>query len=160
MNLSAHFTLEEFTSSQTAARLGIDNTLPPALYANARRVCERLELVRRLVNQHQKTLGVPNPNKEIPIMISSGYRCRALNEAIGGSASSAHMNALAVDFTIPAFGKPITVAQFIAANGIEFDQLIYEFGTWVHLGLTAIEAAERGEILHIGVGTGYLPGLP
>jgi hypothetical protein len=146
MNLSQHFTLGEFTASQSAARAGLDNTLPPSLYANARRVCERLERVREVLR--------------VPIVVSSGYRCPALNTLIGGAPESRHQLALAADITAPEFGAPITVARAIIGAGIGFDLLIYEFGTWVHVGLAPEGEPERHEVLHIDHGGGYLPGLP
>ena len=49
--------------------------------------------------------------------------------------NSAHMRGLAADFTAPTFGTVLAVAQQIARSDIEFDQLIHEYGGWVHLGL-------------------------
>lgn len=120
MNLSAHFTLEELTHSQTASRRGIDNTPPDSVIANMRDVlCPGLEQVRTLLGK--------------PILISSGYRSPRLNATVGGSAKSQHMEGLAADFTCPGFGPPLVVAHAIKNSGIEFDQLLYEFGEWVHI---------------------------
>jgi hypothetical protein len=141
--LSAHFTLEEMILSQTAARKGIDNTPSPQIVANLRKTAALLEEVRTL-------LGVP-------ILVSSGYRCPALNKAVGGAKNSAHMLGLAADFTAPAFGTVLQVARKIAASPIAFDQIIHEYGTWVHIGLR--EDAPRRQSLSIFNGTGYLPGL-
>lgn len=141
--LTPHFTLEEFTVSQTAARLGIDNTPPLWYRAHLQAVAEQLEAVRAL-------LGVP-------VHISSGYRCFALNTAVGGAPKSAHLLGLAADFIAPQFGTPLQIARAIAGSPIRFDQLIYEYGTWVHLGLS--EGPPRGETLSIFAGTGYLAGL-
>ena len=145
MSLTKHFTLAEMTVSQTAARLGISNAPDAAAIANLKRVCEALELVRALVGG--------------PIIVSSGYRGPALNRAIGGSTSSAHMVGLAADFDRPGL-TPKQVAQKIAASKIPFDQLILEYpdsGGWVHLGLSA--GAPRRQVLTIKSGTGYMPGL-
>lgn len=143
--LSAHFSFDEFTVSQTAIRAGIDNTPDVAAHANLVQLAERLEQVRTL-------LGVP-------VLISSGYRCRAVNTLIGGSATSAHVHGLAADFTAPAFGSPFEVAAAIAESGIEFDQIIHEFGRWVHLGIGRPGQGCRRQCLSIFVGTGYRPGL-
>jgi hypothetical protein len=80
-----------------------------------------------------------------------------LNKAIGGAKASAHMEGLAADFTAPAFGTVLQVAKKIAAAGIDFDQLIYEYGTWVHIGLRT--GTPRRELLSIFKGTGYLKGI-
>lgn len=122
IRLTEHFTLEELIASQTAARRGIDNTPSPAIIENLRATAAVMERVRKLVGDK-------------PIRVSSGYRCPELNAAVGGSKNSAHMQGLAVDFTCAGYGTVFEVATAIASSNIEFDQLIYEFGTWVHLGL-------------------------
>ena len=120
--LTEHFTLEELVFSQIAARRGIDNTPTPTIIENLRTTAAVLERVRTLLGDK-------------PIRVSSGYRCPALNAAVGGSVNSAHMQGLAVDFTCAGYGSVYEVASAIASSNLEFDQLIYEFGTWVHLGL-------------------------
>jgi zinc D-Ala-D-Ala carboxypeptidase len=120
MQLSEHFTLEEFTLSQSAVRAGIDNTPTPEVLAILKTVtAPGMERVREL-------LGAP-------ISISSGYRSPALNAKVGGAATSAHVKGYAVDFNCHAFGAPLAVAQDLAECALGFDQLIHEFGTWVHI---------------------------
>jgi hypothetical protein len=143
--LTSHFSLEEMVASQTAARKGIDNTPAAAIVDNLRLVCERLEEVRRAVGA--------------PVFISSGYRCPALNRAVGGAAKSRHMDGLAVDFIIPAAGTALQVARAVAGCGVVFDQLIHEYGQWVHLGLAPWGVPPRRQMLSIFPGTGYLDGL-
>lgn len=135
MNLTPHFTLEELTRSDMAARLGIDNTPGPDALANLALVAQRLEEVRTM-------LGAP-------LVISSGFRCLALNRALKSKDTSAHVQGLAVDFTCPGFGTPLQVAQRLAQrkDALAFDQLIHEFGRWVHLGWTA--GIPRRELLTI-----------
>jgi hypothetical protein len=120
--LSEHFSLDEFTASQTATRQGIKNTPSPAVVENLRMLATLLEQVRTLLGSHS-------------IHISSGYRSLALNRHIGSNDTSAHVRGYAADFTCPAFGKPIKVAKKIAESNLKFDQLIYESGAnpWVHL---------------------------
>jgi hypothetical protein len=130
MKLSKHFSLDEFTASQTAVRKGIDNTPPENVIENLRMLANTLEHVRSLLGNN-------------PIRISSGFRCLALNRAIGGSKVSAHTLGYAVDFTCPGFGTPKEVADKIAASTIKFDQLIYE-GTWIHL---SVDPRNRRELL-------------
>lgn len=122
MMLSPHFTLAELTVSDTACRKGIDNTPPPAILENLKRTAALLEEVRTLLG-----------NK--PIIVTSGYRCVALNREIGSSDTSAHCQGQAADFTCPGYGSPLQIAQAIyaAKPPIKFDQLIHEFGSWVHI---------------------------
>ena len=129
MNLSTHFTLAELVESQTAIRKGIDNTPPPAAIAGLTRIAQLLEEVRALVDG--------------PITVSSGYRCPALNKAVGGAANSAHVLGLAADITAPGI-TPQALAKMIQRAGLAFDQLIYE-GSWVHIGLSA--GAPRRQVL-------------
>lgn len=120
MNLSPHFTLAEMTVSQEAARRGIDNTPPPAVIDALKKTAQGLEAVR-------VRLGCA------PIIVSSGYRSGALNAAIGGAKYSQHMTGQAADFLCPGFGSPVEVAAALRDSGIEYDQLILEFGRWVHI---------------------------
>lgn len=144
--LTPHFTLEEMVFSQTAARMGIDNTPSPQVIHNLYRVCQALEMVRQEMG-------------ELPVLVSSGYRSAALNKAVGGAAASRHVLGLAVDFTVPRYGPTLRVAKAIATCGLQFDQVIHEYGRWVHLGLAPEGVPLRGEKLSIFAGTGYLAGL-
>lgn len=72
-----------------------------------------------------------------PISINSGYRSAALNKSIKGSSkTSQHMVGEAIDFTCRGFGTPKQVVEKIKNSNIEFDQLIYEFSSWVHISFT------------------------
>ncbi len=145
MQLSTNFKLNEFTTSQTATRKGIDNTAPAPIIERLRMLANTLEQVRTLLGNHS-------------IRISSGYRCLALNRAIGSGDTSAHVQGYAVDFTCPGFGTPKEVANKIAQSDIKFDQLIYE-GTWVHL---SIDPKNKRELLtaHFGKSkTTYTKGI-
>ncbi|MFK0088345.1 D-Ala-D-Ala carboxypeptidase family metallohydrolase [Pseudomonas sp. NPDC090755] len=142
MYLTEHFTLSEMTVSESAARLGIDNTPDAAALANLHRLCTVLESVRLLVDK--------------PVLVSSGYRSRALNSAIGGSLESAHIQGLAADINVPGLSAA-TLAQRVADSPLRFDQLILEYDQWVHLGLST--TGERRQLLTIRRGSGYLPGL-
>ena len=77
MKLSEHFDLEEFTRSQTAARLCIDNTPPLGVVANLSRLAITLEAIRNACSGR-------------PITISSGYRCPTLNQRIGEQDKRTH----------------------------------------------------------------------
>jgi zinc D-Ala-D-Ala carboxypeptidase len=119
VKLTAHFDLAEFTRSNVAAAKGIDNTPPPDVSRRLWSVAGHMEMIRALLGR--------------PINIHSGYRCKALNDAVGGVSNSAHMSGYAVDFTCPEYGSPYKVARDLAGSpSVSFDQLICE-GTWVHI---------------------------
>ena len=146
MQLSTHFTLEELTFSELATRQGIANDAPDALMPNLRVLAAALEMVRYKLGQ--------------PVLISSGYRSIQLNSAVGGAASSAHVKGLAADFRCPNFGEPLKVAAEIAGISFDYDQIIHEFGRWVHLGIAAPGTVGRKQLLTIdraGTRPGLLP---
>jgi hypothetical protein len=142
--LSPHFTLNEMILSQTATRLGIDNTPSDEIIEHLRTVAINMEVVRSLLGNR-------------PIHISSGYRSPTLNAAIGGARTSAHMSGYAVDFTCPEFGDPFAIADWLNHRLAQFDQLIYEFGQWVHLSFAPTLRGQRLTIL--APGQGYLSGI-
>ena len=120
VKLSRHFALAEMVVSQEAARHAINNNPPPAIIDTLRSTCEMMESVRALLGDK-------------PIIVSSGYRCRALNDIVGGSVNSAHMRGHAVDFICPGFGTPLEICRALESSGITYDQLIHEFGAWAHI---------------------------
>ena len=123
MYLSSNFTIEEFTHSQEAARAGIANDPPPEVVEQLYRTAYAMELVR-------KALG------DRPILISSGYRCLDLNRILGSKDTSQHVRGEAVDFTCPTFGTPREIVDRIIRSGIDYDQVIVEFGRWVHVSFS------------------------
>lgn len=132
MKLTAHFQLDEFTRSQTATRLGIDNTPPESVMVNLQRLAEALERIRSALGGKA-------------IHITSGYRCPDLNARIGGSKTSAHMDGRAADFVVRGM-TPLQAARKILAAGITLDQIIYE-GDWVHVGIPRVAEPSRGDVL-------------
>ena len=123
MNITQHFTLEEFERSATARCLGISNTIPQSLIPSITNLCtEILEPLRMFVAQ--------------PVVISSGYRCPRLNSAVGGSPTSQHMRGEACDIRIPSVKEGKEWMRWIMDN-TSFDQLIWERnaqGTfWIHV---------------------------
>lgn len=121
MKLTKNFKLEEFTYSLTASRLKIDNSVPEELMPNIQLTAVKLELVRIALGR--------------PIIITSGYRCPALNARVGGAANSAHTKGLAVDFH-SSFGTPKQICQRLIDSGVQFDKLIQEHNQWVHIGFS------------------------
>lgn len=121
MQLTEHFTLDEFTHSTIASRLKIDNSVPDGLMPNVKLTAIKLELVR-------KALGKP-------IIITSGYRCPALNARVGGVSTSAHTKGLAVDFH-SSYGTPKEICQRLIDASVQFDKLIQEHNQWVHIGFS------------------------
>lgn len=142
MKLTPNFTLDELTVSETAERLGIDNDPPADIIDNLRGLASVLEEVRIVCNSR-------------PVVITSGYRSPNLNRLVNGSQNSAHLSGYAADFTVPGFGTPMEVCRAIAAAGIRFDQLIHEFGRWVHL---SVDPRMRRDVLTIDR-SGARPGL-
>ena len=149
MQLSKHFKLSEFTKSQTAARLGIDNTPPEEIIPKLTFLCSQiLEPLREKIDK--------------PIIVTSGYRCVELSKAIGSSEKSQHCKGEAVD--IEALGmSTLNLAEMII-NHFDFDQCILECYTpgdmnsgWVHVSLTSGE--NRKEVLTYSKEKGYAKGL-
>ena len=119
-HVSAHFTLSEVTASQTAGRLGIDNDLPLELMPVVKRAALGMELLRMELNSN-------------PIHISSWYRSPKLNAAVGSKPTSAHLKGSAIDFTCPTQGTPEQIVRKLMKSGLMYDQLIVEYGSWVHV---------------------------
>jgi len=142
MHLSRYHRLAQLLRSETAVREGIDNTPPPELLPNLRRLARGLDRVVDLLGY--------------PLEISSGYRCPRLNGLVGGAPDSQHVQGSAVDFTCEAFGAAPDVAAAIAGSAIRFDQCILEFGRWVHLSFVA---RPRRRTLSIYTPGEYLEGL-
>jgi uncharacterized protein YcbK (DUF882 family) len=120
MNLSTHFTLDELTASQTAARKGLDNTPNATEVANLVRVAALLEEVRALLNK--------------PILINSGFRSKQVNDAVGSRDTSQHRIGCAADIRVPGMTPREVVEACIKAN-IGYDQIIEEFGSWTHISV-------------------------
>jgi len=144
MYLSAHFTLEEMTNSQTAVRKNINNTPDEQVVERLRMTCQQLEKVRDLLGQ--------------PIIVSSGYRSPELNAAIGGVSASAHCLGYAVDFICPVFGSPLQICNAIRAAQIKLDQCIQE-GTWVHISFDPRYRNEYMTATFTASGASYTGGL-
>ena len=130
--LSDHFTLEEGTFSETAVKMGISNQPDAKQLENMKTAAVGMEKIRALLGKS--------------IKVNSWLRLPAVNVAVGGSAKSAHMDGWAIDFTCAGVGVPLEVAKKIAASDIAYDQMIHEYGRWVHI---SFEPALRKQQLTI-----------
>jgi hypothetical protein len=123
--ITQHFRLSEFTDSDMAARLGIDNRPPPDVLATLRNVLiPGMQAVRNILGK--------------PVFVTSGYRSPALNAAVHGAQGSQHLTGHACDFRSPEFGPVIEVCAKLVGQmaRLKFDQLIYE-GSWCHISFAA-----------------------
>lgn len=143
MNLTDHFTLEELVRSAKAQELKIDNT-PPA------EVVDRLKATAIMLERIRAYLGVP-------VTVTSGYRCRQLNQAVGGVTSSDHMLGQAADFIAPGAGTPYQIARSLApqVSVLGIGQLIYEHlagAAWVHVSTQVPPSPANRVITMTGAG--------
>lgn len=122
MQLTEHFRLSEFVKSLTAKARGIDNTPPAEAVENLKHLCDQvLEPLRAWAGR--------------PVEISSGYRCRALNDAIGGAPYSQHLKGEAADLIVPSESIGLKWYEYIQKH-LPHDQLIWEtiYGIcWIHV---------------------------
>jgi zinc D-Ala-D-Ala carboxypeptidase len=150
--LTTNFSLHEMCKSETAMRMGFDNTPGDGETENLRLLCEK---VLQPVRDHYGK----------GVKVNSAYRSPESNAAVGGSKTSDHCKGMAADIEIPGVANA-ELAQFIMDN-LDYTQLILEFYTpgipdsgWVHVSydpnnlkkqeLTATKVAGK---------TTYLPGL-
>lgn len=140
MKLSEHFSLEELTFSQTAVRNGWDNLPNADALANLHRLAAMLEEIRAFIKK--------------PINISSGYRSKRVNTAVGSKETSQHRTGQAADIKVSGMSAEQLMRAIIQA-GVGYDQLILEFanpdgtGGWVHISISAKDKEPRGEKLII-----------
>ena len=156
MNLTPHFSLAEFERSATAQRLGIDNSVPEKYIPSLRNLCRQvLEPLRQFAAQ--------------PVVISSGYRCQALNTAIyqgtTPNSRSQHLRGEAADIMAPkrdAEGRQLTEKQSQALlrqwfawvmDNTTFDQLILERQNaashhyWMHVSCRPDISQNRHQVI-------------
>ena len=146
MNLTRHFTLEEFTRSEKAAEHGIDNTPPPEIFPNLRVTAFGMECLRAL-------------NGDTPLHITSGYRCPPLNALVSKSKHSAHLDGYAADFhdrSQPIATLAVTLSAKVVKARLPFDQFILEEERGIiHV---SFDPADRHEFLTQTAG-GYIHGI-
>lgn len=136
MNLSEHFTYDELTRSETAARHGFDNTPNESEVDNLKRLAALLEEVKKAVGGKA-------------VMINSGFRSKQTNDAVGSKDSSQHRLGCAADIRVPGMTPRQVVEACIEAQ-VPFDQIILEFDSWTHISVANTpDAALRGQKLII-----------
>ena len=136
--ITKNFSMEELVASNTARMKGIDNTPDK-------------EVEARLVQLAQQVLQPLRDSYGKPIKISSGYRCQALNKAIGGVSTSQHLKGEAVDINNGQIENKklfLLASKMIKEGVITVGQLIDEKGyKWLHISLPDIK--HRNQILHL-----------
>ncbi|MBS3945336.1 MAG: hypothetical protein KGZ42_07555 [Melioribacter sp.] len=117
MQLTENISLKELVFSKDAERLGIDNK------PNEVEIQKLTTLAKNILQPVRTYFGKP-------IIISSGFRCKELNAAIGGEPNSQHVKAEAVDFVVK--DVPLKDVFLFISQNLNYDQLIYEFKRWIH----------------------------
>ena len=133
-----YFTLDELIHSDTADRLGIDNSPTSEAVSNLN------DLVTNVLDNLRDGWGRP-------IIVTSGYRCKELNAAVGGARNSQHLNGQAADIISDDFAA---FRRFVRrwCKDNEFDQCIFEHSgnsEWIHISY--VESRNRRQVLDLNV---------
>lgn len=136
MIITKNLTLQELINSHTAKAKGIDNS-------------PTNEHLRNLIDIANNVFQPLRDGIGKPIRISSGYRSEKLNKAVGGSKTSQHNKGQALDLVATSGFTNKDIFDYIK-NNLEFDQMIWEFGTdknpdWVHVSY--VKGKNRKQIL-------------
>ena len=130
MKISKNFTLEEFTESDLAKRLNIDNKFEKEEYKD-----NIIKLVTYVLQPLRNEL------KE-PIHINSGYRCKELNKEVRGRYNSQHMQGMAADIVTSNLEN--TMESLMNGN-YKFDQLI-RYRNFIHVSYN--ERKNRNQVIY------------
>jgi hypothetical protein len=148
-NFHPDFTQDILCHSDTAQRCGLDNRCPFDLLMNLSRLSYLLGEIQQLLNI---AVGA--------LKINSGFRSQALNVRVRGVSNSQHCMGLAADLVCSEFGSPYDLARAISELPCDFDQLILEFGRWVHVSAAPLGQLPRRDCLSIfSAEEGYLEGI-
>ena len=170
LRLTPHFTVAEFERSATAVANHIDNTVPSQYIPVLQQLCKTiLEPLRAFVNSDPETLTKKpslslSPSQEIPIVISSGYRCPQLNIKVGGVYASQHTLGEAADIQIPkttysewSDGLAHTDKEILnrwfdwIVENTDFDQAIIETSNgkdfWIHVSCRKNRSKNRHQVI-------------
>ena len=144
---SKHFTLDEFTKSQIAAREGIDNTPTDFAIENLNLLCLKiLDPLREAIKK--------------PVVVSSGYRNELLNKKAGGTNGSQHTQGEAADIYVPGMTARQLFDWILRNTCLPIDQIIDEFEAWVHVSYDKNKTKQRGNKFiakKVGKKTQYIP---
>ena len=121
--MAIYFNIKEMTSSQTAELYHIDNTPTKEVVENLKKVMYILDIVRTYIGK--------------PIFINSGYRCKKLNEMVGGVQKSMHTKGLAADFRTKEKEDINTMFEFLKKNQKKFKIIeLLNYKTFIHIGVS------------------------
>ena len=151
-----HFSIRELSRSETASRKGINNTPNSAI------VGALTALIDNVLDPLREKWGAP-------IIVTSGYRCPALNRAIGGASGSQHTKGEAADIRTLSDSREdnMKLLKCLLDSGIEFDQVIAENvdgagrPDWIHVSFTRSRAnrKKRTTMKKIAGRTTYINGI-
>ena len=115
--MTPHFSLAELTHTDHRS---LDNSPTQIEISNLQRLAQFLETVKT-------TLGGK------PVMISSAFRSKAVNDAVGSKDTSSHRLGLAADFKVPGMAPDAVVRALLA---LPYDQIIREYDAWTHISIS------------------------
>lgn len=127
MKLSDNFTLQELTHSDLAARHGLNNQPNGDVLVNLTRLAKFLEKVRAILKK--------------PITVNSAYRSPEVNNLLGSKPTSQHCMGCAADIRVVGM-SPNSIVETIVKSNIEYDQVIREFDSWVHISIPKDETTK------------------
>ena len=144
--VSPHISWSEMLHTEHREFIAQQENPPREIQGNLVRLCrDLLEPVRDLTG---------------PLRVSSGYRCPELNAAIGGAKTSRHMAGLAADLWPLECGLVDAYERIAGAGLWSLDQIILEYGRWIHAGMNYVSSAARGQLLMIWEPGKYEPFNP
>lgn len=121
--MAIYFNIKEMTSSQTAELYHIDNTPSKEVVENLKKVMYILDMVRVHIGK--------------PILVNSGYRCKRLNEMVGGVQESMHTKGLAADFRTKGKEDIDIMFKFLKKNQEKFKIIeLIKYTTFIHMGVS------------------------
>lgn len=131
MKLTDHFTLEEMCVTNT----GLKNECPSfAICSRLHDLCSQLEIIREYLGRS--------------IKVNSGYRSAAVNKAVGGVSSSAHLSGCAADISSSNYDSLVKAVNQYIDNKLPFDQIIfYPERRFIHFGFRRSNFLPRMQVL-------------
>ena len=138
MQLSEHFSYAELTRTDHRT---LDNTPDDRALINLRRLAVLLESLKNLLGGRA-------------VIITSAFRSKAVNDAVGSKDTSQHRLGCAADLRVPGM-TPDEVVLRVTQSGLPFDQVIREFNSWTHISIpnTLSDAPRRSALIIDRAGT-------